>query len=300
MKVAARGFCAALLVLTAWVSHAGTREFRVRVDGVQRSYLVHVPGAGPEKGQRWPLVVMLHGGGGNARQVMQSVGMNDVAERNRFLVAYPNGTGRRDDSLLTWNAGNCCGYALRRDVDDVKFVRAMVEKIDRDFAIDRQRIYATGMSNGAMMSYRLGCEAAGLFAAIAPVAGALNIDCTPADAVAVLIFHGTADEHVPYEGGAGAKSFEKRIDKPVSHATQFWRTANGCTRTSSADRTGNITRQTWSACRDGAGVELITIHGGGHAWPGGVPPQRRRADVPTKEISASEEIWQFFAAHPKR
>jgi polyhydroxybutyrate depolymerase len=301
MNVMARPlFTAALLFLVAGSGHAETREFRVRVAGVERSYLVHVPSDRLKEGSRWPLVVLLHGGGGNARQGMMSSGMNEVADRNRFLVAYPNGTGRSEDILLTWNSGNCCGYAMSHDVDDVQFVRAMVEKIGRDFAIDRKRIYATGMSNGGMMTYRLGCEASDLFAAIAPVAGALNIDCSPSHAVAVLIFHGTADEHVPYEGGTGASALEERVDKPVSYATRLWQTSNGCTRASSPKRKGDITRQTWSGCRDGADVALVTIHGGGHAWPGGATPRRRMADAPTQEISASEEMWQFFAAHPRK
>ena len=270
----------------------------IRVGDADRSYIVHAP-AGPAKAKR-PLVVLMHGGGGGAEQAMRAYRMNEVADRNGFLVAYPNGSGRRDDILLTWNAGNCCGYAMRHASDDVRFIRAMVDRIARDYGVDRNRVYATGMSNGGMMAHRLGCEAADLFAAIAPVAGALNIPCKPADAVAVLIIHGTADEHVPYNGGTGEKAFENRVDKPVSHAVDLWRKANGCASQSPGTRKGNISRLTWTRCRDGANVSLITVHDGGHAWPGGVPPRRDWADVPSSEISASEEIWKFFAAHPKR
>ena len=253
-----------LLILLALLQ--SDHDSTLRVAGATRSYILHVPRVKP-KG-KYPLVVLLHGGGGNGRQAMRAYGMNEVADREGFLVAYPNGSGRRD-VLLTWNAGNCCGYAMRQRVDDVAFIRAMVAKIDRDYGIDRSRVYVTGMSNGGMLTHRLGCEAADLFAAIAPVAGALNIDCKPRDAVAVAIFHGTADDHVPYDGGTGSKAFEPRVDRSVSYAVETWRKANGCTR----DR-----------CRDGTAVTLFTIEGGGHAWP----------------ASASEEIWKFFAAHPKR
>lgn len=271
------------------------RESTLTIGGTTRSYIVHVP---QKRRAKSPLVVLLHGGGGNGAQAMRAYGMNDVADREGFLVAYPNGSGRT--ALLTWSSGNCCGYAMQQRVDDVAFIRAMVEKIDRDFGVDRSRVYATGMSNGGMMAHRLGCEAADVFAAIAPVAGALNIACRPSDAVAVAIFHGTADEHVPYDGGTGTKSLEPRVDRPVSHAVDVWRKANGCTRATPETRRGSIARSGWSACRDNADVMLWTIEGGGHAWPGGIPPRRRAADVPTRELAASEEAWKFFAAHAKR
>lgn len=287
----------AVFMIMVASADAAPREYSVRVGGVERTYLLYVPSKRPS-GQ-WPLVVLMHGGGGNGRQAMSAYRMNEVADRHGFLVAYPNGSGRRE-RLLTWNAGNCCGHAMEVGVDDVQFIRAMVEAIDRQFDLDRSRLFATGMSNGAMMAYRLGCEAADVFAAIAPVAGALNISCRPSDAVSVMIVHGTDDEHVPYEGGRGTKSYELRVDKPVLHAVEVWREVNRCSRDSGSQRRGNIERRSWSGGRDGTDVTLVTIHGGGHAWPGGVRPRREIADVPTQEISASDEIWKFFAAHPKR
>jgi polyhydroxybutyrate depolymerase len=291
-------FVVFFVILLSFDARAAMRELRIRVDGRDRSFLVYEP-AVRHRG-KWPLVVLLHGGGGGGRQAARSYGMNAIADREGFLVAYPNGTGRRTDILLTWNAGNCCGPAQDQHVDDVAFLRAMVERIDRDFSVDRTRVFATGMSNGGMMAHRLGCEAADLFAAIAPVSGALNIPCKPSDAVAVLMIHGTADQHVPFEGGVGPRSLDPRVDQPVSHAVDVWRRANACTQDSVPQRTGSVTHETWSLCRDGADVSLFTIHGGGHAWPGGLTPRRRGADTPSSALSASEEIWKFFAAHPKR
>jgi polyhydroxybutyrate depolymerase len=138
-------------ILLASTLLAGTHAHTIRIGDTDRSYLVHVP---PHKAAaKRPLVVLLHGGGGGAQQAEAAYRMSEVADRNGFLVAYPNGSGAlRDDILLTWNAGNCCAYALRHNVDDVAFIRAMVERIDRDYGVDRTRVFATGMSNGAMMA----------------------------------------------------------------------------------------------------------------------------------------------------
>jgi polyhydroxybutyrate depolymerase len=285
------------LMLIASSSLNAAQEHSVTVAGVRRAFLVHAPRA--LRAPKSPLVVLLHGGGGNGEQAMNSYRMNEVADREGFLVAYPDGSGR-GERLLTWNAGNCCGYAMRQRVDDVAFIRAMVEEIDRRFHVDRARIFVTGMSNGGMMAHRLGCEASDLFAAIGVVSGALNIPCRPSDEVAAMIIHGTADEHVPYEGGTGSKSFEDRVDLSVAHAVKTWRAIDGCKDASTAKTKGTITTESWSSCHDKTGVTLVKIEGGGHAWPGGKAPRRQFADPTTQEMSASEELWNFFVAHPKR
>ena len=231
------------LTLLAASSVSAAQELSVTVAGVRRTFLVHVPRA--RHSPKSPLVVLLHGGGGNGEQAMNAYRMNEVADREGFLVAYPNGSGRVE-RLLTWNAGNCCGYAMRERVDDVAFIRAMVEAIDRRFHVDRARVFATGMSNGGMMAHRLGCEASDLFAAIGVVSGALNIPCHPADEVAAMIIHGTADEHVPYEGGTGSKSLEDRVDLSVAHAVETWRAVDGCKDVRNAKTKGSITTVRWS------------------------------------------------------
>ncbi|HEU4887540.1 MAG TPA: PHB depolymerase family esterase, partial [Thermoanaerobaculia bacterium] len=266
------------VLILALLMTLAPREVAIDVGGVSRSYLVHVPKNRPDG--PLPLVVLMHGGGGDAVQAMRAYRMNEVADREGFLVAYPNGSGRFEKRLLTWNAGNCCAYAQEHGVDDVRFIRAMVAKIGRELRVDPSRIYATGMSNGAMMAHRLGCEAPDLFAAIAPVAGALNIACRPADEVAVAIFHGTDDQHVPYNGGTGPKALNDRVDRPVSHAVDVWRKTNGCTKETPETKRGAVTRRSWTGCREGTEVTLFTIAGGGHAWPGGVTPPRRSADRP--------------------
>ncbi|HXZ48485.1 MAG TPA: PHB depolymerase family esterase, partial [Usitatibacter sp.] len=239
--------------------------------------------------------------GGNAANAARMSGMDAEADREGFIAAYPNGTGPLRNILLTWNTWQCCGRALEENADDVGFVRALVGQVERDYPVDRKRIYATGMSNGGMMAYRVGCELADVFAAIAPVAGALDTDdCRPAARVSVIAFHGTADQHVLFEGGAPRQSLDrhKRVDKSVAYAIDFWKRRDGCEGEPARRREGSVTHEAYS-CADGTAVELYAIEGQGHAWPGG-EKGRPTADAPTTEISATDLMWNFFARHPKR
>ncbi len=269
-------------------------------DGRARSYVVHVPPA-PAAGKPLPLVIVLHGGGGNADNAIRMTGFSEKADKEGFIAVYPNGTGKLKNRLLTWNAGHCCGYAFEEKIDDVGFIRTLIEKLQSQFNVDPKRIYATGMSNGAMMTYRLGCELSDKIAAIAPVAGTLGTEsCRPESPVSVIIFQGTADEHVLYEGGKPRKGFGKpeRVDKSVSYAVSLWARNNGCSPVPQRQEKGNIVQETYTGCREGKEVILHTIKGGGHAWPGG-EKGRLQADEPTQEISATELIWDFFSRHPK-
>jgi len=149
-------------------------------DGVQRSYILYVP-TSYNSAEPVSVVLVFHGGGGNAEGAVRMTGFNSLADEKGFIVVYPNGTGRlSDDKLLTWNGGTCCGWAQEQNVDDVGFVRAIVADLQSMASIDMKRIYATGISNGGIMSYRLACEASDLIAAIGPVAGTQNIaPCKP-------------------------------------------------------------------------------------------------------------------------
>ncbi|MBM3128100.1 MAG: polyhydroxybutyrate depolymerase [Chloroflexi bacterium] len=267
--------------------------------GRTRTYTVHLPrGIGDELAL--PLVIVLHGGGGNSANAARMTGFSALADKEQFIVVYPDGTGRLDDKLLTWNSGNCCGYALDRKIDDVGFIRALIETLQRDYPIDARRIYATGMSNGGMMSYRIGCELSDKIAAIAPVAGALNVECKPSAPIAVIAFHGTNDQHVLYDGGKPKIQADPhpREDQPVAYAMNFWAQHNRCATTPARAERGNVTRDTYANCAYDTGVELYTIKDGGHAWPSG---QRGspRGDMPTREISATNVMWEFFKRHPK-
>ncbi len=179
----------------------GDYRFELEAGGRDRSYLVHVPP--PAASGALPVVLSLHGGGGNARQHRRSTGMDAAADRDGYIAVYPNGSGRLGDLFLTWNAGICCGYAQAQDVDDVGFISALLDDLGRRAAIDPRRIYAAGHSNGGMMAHRLGDELSGRIAAIASVAGARVPTSRGGRAVPVLQIHSEDDPRALYHGGAG-------------------------------------------------------------------------------------------------
>jgi len=297
------GFCLAVCALAHGQERRlgpGNRWVTLEFGGRERTCLVHLPTR--YDGQRaLPVVLVLHGGGTHAEAAELMSGFSRKADREGFIVAYPNGTGRLKDRILTWNAGNCCGYAMDNRVDDMGFIRTLIERLERDFKVDSSRIYVTGISNGGMMAYRLAFELSDKIAAIAPVAGALNIDGQPTQPVSVIIFHGTDDEHVLYEGGKPKKQadWHSRVDRPVSYAVEFWVKHNGCATRPQRTEKGNIITETYSGGRNGSEVTLVTIRGGNHSWPGG-PHIAAFLDKPTPEISATDVMWEFFVGYPKR
>jgi polyhydroxybutyrate depolymerase len=249
--------------------------------GVSRTFHLYRPQGLPDAA---PLVVMLHGGFGNGAQAERSYNWDTEAD---------GGLNR------AWNAGTCCGEPARTNADDVGFLTAMVGAIERQLPIDRARVYATGMSNGAMMALRLGCQT-DTFAAIAPVAGTLLTDCSQARPTSLLQIHGTADDRVPYDGGPG-KAFaingNPRVDGPsVESVNATWRSIDACGPPTST-AAGSVTTQT-AGCADGRTVELISIAGAGHQWPGGQPsPLAELAGIPepSTALNATDTIWAFFS-----
>lgn len=269
-------------------------------DNMERTYILHVP-ASYDGSQAIPLVLDFHGGGGNANTQMRTSEFSALADEKGSIVAYPNGTGRHEDKLLTWNGGTCCAYAVEHQIDDVGFIRAMITAIGKQYRIDPKRIYATGLSNGAIFSYRLACDASDIFAAIAPVAGTLNyIRCDPTQPVSIIHFHGTEDSHVGYNGGSGPDSLVDVPFKSVKESIDFWLSADHCEGTPQTESFSDIQHDTYSNCANGTAIELYTILGGKHAWPGSDGPAWPGGDQPTQTISATELIWDFFVANPKQ
>ncbi len=242
--------------------------------------------------------MVFHGGGGKARNAVRLTGFNVLAEKEGFLVVYPNGTGPGE--VLTWNGGSCCANAMLENADDVGFARAILTELQGTATIDVKRIYATGFSNGGILSYRLACEASDIFAAIGSVAGTQNFaPCQPSAPVAVIHFHGTDDQHLPYAGGVGTQSFAGTDFASVMETINFWVVFNGCEPFSSASQSGDIRHEVWAGCEAGSSVELYTILGGAHAWPGNDVPNQDDQDEPPVTISTTSLIWEFLAAHPK-
>lgn len=281
----------------------------LRVDGLERSYLIHVP---PQYDAATPTSVVLafHGGLTNGEQMARFCGLSDKADEAGFVCVYPNGTGRLS-AALTWNGGNCCGYAKQNQTDDVAFVRALLRDLSQVATIDRKRVFATGMSNGAIFSYRLASEMSDQIAAIAPVAGAMGSEtCNPTRPVSIIHFHGTDDDFCPFEGGRGRKSVSGSDFYSVEHTIQAWIKADGCPPEPSVNRLeagggrlqdeeDRVIRKTYGPGRDGSEVVLYLIEGGGHTWPGR-HPRLFFLGKSTRLISANDLMWDFFQRHPMR
>jgi polyhydroxybutyrate depolymerase len=243
-----------------------------------------------------PMVVMLHGGFGNGAQAERSYHWDNAADGGHFVVAYPDGLHR------AWNAGTCCGQPQKAGVDDVGFITAMVAAVEQQIPIDAARVFVTGMSNGAMMALRLGCETE-LFAAVAPVAGTLMTDCSHGRPTSVLQIHGTADDRVPYNGGPGkafAANGRPRVDGPsVPSVNATWRSIDNCAPPATFTA-GPVTTET-ASCPQGREVEMISVADAGHQWPGGTRSPLADKVVgmpaPSTALDATDTIWQFFARH---
>jgi polyhydroxybutyrate depolymerase len=291
---------------------AGDTELTLTHAGLRRRYLVHVPRL-PAASPR-PLVLTFHGGGGNAAGFQAYAGLDRLADREGFVVAYPNGTGPLPRRLLTFNAGtSCCGSALRQQVDDVGFAAAIVDDLAERTAIDRRRVYATGHSNGAIMAYRLAAERADLIAAIAPVAGAMHVDrFAPSRPVAVLHIHSVDDPRALYGGGVGPPfpaTSSRVTHAAVADALGRWIAHNGCrpqpahaeTRVGARgtrDAGHTATRLSYAPCDTGAEVVHWKLTGAGHGWPGGPSPARESLVGPaTTIVNAAEEVWRFVSKY---
>lgn len=246
----------------------GTSLHHLRAGGHGRSYRLYKPAGTPNAA---PLVVVLHGYSGSARQVERDYGWDQLADSARFVVAYPDGL----DGAWNVDGESCCGRPGREGVDDVAFIAAAVADIAKNVGTDPARVYVAGMSNGGIMSYTLAC-ATDIFAAIGPVAGTQLNGCPNPRPVSIMHIHGTADRLVPYNGGQG---FSVINGPPVPSVNAFWRNVDRCASPASATD-GPITTST-AECAGNRGVTLITIDRGGHEWP----------------AFASRALWGFFRAH---
>ena len=163
----------AFFITTSLLSGCLSKREIFDYNGQSRSYILHLPPSYNGENEM-PLVVVLHGGGGNAGNIEKLTGFSEKADKEGFIVVYPDGSGMFDRYLLTWNTGFCCGYALKNNIDDVGFIRTLIGYLQEKYAINPNMIYVTGISNGGMMSYRLGAELSDIVAAIAPVAGSIG------------------------------------------------------------------------------------------------------------------------------
>jgi polyhydroxybutyrate depolymerase len=261
----------------------GDTERNLTVDATERSYLLHIPPNVPAD-QSLPIVLVFHGYSGTGGSMLVTTGFNNLADTFGFLVVYPNGLGPA--GAASWNAGGCCGYAKDNHIDEAAFVRGILADLGTLASIDPKRIYATGFSNGAMLSYLLGCEMSDTLAAVAPVAGVLmNNPCSPPQPVSVLHIHGMADLSVPFSGNTTPAA--PGIFESVQQSIATFVGLDGCPADPAVEQNGLTTHTTYGPCKKGTAVELYALQGIGHTWP------------PVSILPASQIIWNFFVAHPK-
>ncbi|MEX1232963.1 MAG: PHB depolymerase family esterase [Planctomycetaceae bacterium] len=293
-----------LLLLTLFAADPltpGNHTRTLDVGGRGRSYLVHVPvDYNPETPT--PVVLALHGAGMNGWMMAFFSGLSETSDKNGFVVVYPNGTGR--GPFQVWNAGGF-GSGVREHLpDDVAFIDALLDDLETVVHVDKKRVFACGMSNGAMMSYRLAAELSLRIAAIAPVAGTIAIsESKPQRAVSVLHFHGTLDNFVRYEREDDGSEVWRM--KGVEPSIEIWVKRNECDETPSVDVLSpegdelKVIRKIYSGGIDDTEVVLVTVEGGGHTWPGRTPGLKILGKS-AMSISASEMIWEFFQKHPMK
>jgi polyhydroxybutyrate depolymerase len=282
-------------------------------DGRVRTYRVYVPNSLPAQ-RRVPLLVALHGGLGSGKQFEQISGFDGLAQANRFLVVYPDGTRVRGlKNSCVWNAGGCCGAAeqARGNLNDVRFISLLIDKLEREYRVDRKRVFVNGHSNGAMLGLRLACQLSDTVDAVAVQSGTLFIDsCRPRHGVAVLEIHGTADQNVPINGGKGPKDVSGKVYPPPEQGLETIAAADRCSRgslTSSDPKNHALTYEVWRPCSGGTVVEWINVAGASHAWMGHRPSSvfarivsRRLSGKPYMGFDSSAVVWSFLSAQPRR
>jgi len=288
-------------------AHTYLRQTDVITGGFQRSYRVHVP-AGYDGRTRLPLVVVIHGAFDTAEGMETYTGFSQLADRETFIAMYPNGIGVLG-FLQHWNAGHCCGKAADDGIDDVGFIAAAIEDVGRYLAVDRQRIYMVGFSNGGMMTYRFAAERGAMLAAAAPMAASIAGRShaagdvwripKPIKSLPLLIMHGMADDDIPFEGGRSRHRGGERTYWSVEDSVDFWVRSNGCSTppTPSASAGGHIRIRTWDNCDGASRVVLYQLDGWGHVWPGPYFTDALPDDAPLKHFDAAEVVWQFFRMH---
>lgn len=279
-------------------AHAETVERFLEHGGLERRYIVYVPDALKDSSALRPALLSFHGGGGHAEQQMKTSGMNRVADRHGFLAVYPDGTSAFGP-FLTWNAGRCCGYAARRNVDDVGFVRKLIAELVRDFRVDPKRVYVAGHSNGGMLAYRLAAEASELIAGAGIVSADLGVDGpAPARPVPLVVFHGLKDQNVLWQGGKGPNQWDPNPHRSIPETLAIWKKWNHCADAPVRTETGAdyiMERYEPPAATPGAPIVLYKLPNGGHSWPGSEAPARLlNLGPPVKSVDASDLVWKFF------
>ena len=283
-----------ILLLLSCPALAETQKVRLGA----RFYVIELPA----RAQGAPIILALHGGGGDPAQFASASGLGPVANRAGYAVIFAAGSGRRGDKLLTWNSGYCCAYAARAGTDDLAFLTAVVADATARFGLDGNRLYLTGMSNGSMMAELYAAKNPGRVKAVAAVSGTMDVGRTRVRGpVPLLIIHGSADQNVPYGGGQGDSALTNTdfasVDAVVAAFLAPWPGPLATTtREIDARDDGTSVTVTDYSAKGRIVLRLQRVEGGGHHWPGG--RKERLTTGKTEEITANAEALRFFALHP--
>lgn len=294
--------------VTRIASPYGLQKQTLQVGGVTRTYLLYTPRS-YRPGTPMPLLLAYHGGTSSGQQLLDYTHLDRAAEAKGFIVAFPDAIGGKTPIEHNWNDGRS---TTANKGDDIGFTRAMIDTISKLRTVDARRIYATGYSNGAIMTQRLACEVSDRIAAFATMEGTmakdLNPRCNPATPVSILMLHGTADKFVPYNGGE-VVSLVKGIVISAPDTIAFWTRHDQCAAKPAVVNLPNkapwdgttVQAHTYSGCQGNANVQFDIIKNGGHTWAGAKPSVflTAAAGKTTFDISANDEIWTFFQKHPR-
>lgn len=267
---------------------AGTTDEAITSGDAARRYRLAVPAnSGP---RALPLILNFHGFSSNAGQQAVYSQLEAKGPPRGFVVATPQGTA----TPAFWNI-----VPQLAAPDDVAFTNALIDHLEQTLCIDPTRVYSTGISNGAGMSTLLGCRIPNRLAAIAPVAGInLVAACPKGIPVSVIAFHGTADPTVAYQGGHTSDSLAGLPEAPVPTSVAVWGKRARCNpKPTIRKATPHVQLTNYQGCAPGTNVELYTIVGGGHTWPGSI--DLAYLGNTTHEINAADLILAFFAHHTR-
>jgi polyhydroxybutyrate depolymerase len=285
-------------------------EFTLMHEGIARKYKVHFPPQYDAKAP-FPVVIYIHGGGGSMRAAYMD-GLDKAADKFSFILAVPQGTGEVKLGHLrgSWNGGKWATGECRGSADDIGFISKMIDELKLKFKVDARRIYATGISNGGLMTNRIGCELSDKIAAIATVAPeAVESNCNPSRPMPVMDIHGTADPANPPDGseprGIFAKDSSTGFAMSYKRMTPYqvvdaWKKINKCSdKHVPGYQKGAAKCVIYNDCADSCEVELCMVEGMGHAYPSGAQYFTAKVVGPVSYDISFEQIWEFFKKHPK-
>lgn len=282
---------------------SGRYEVSLEFDGYTRTALVHIP-KNYNAQMPPPLVIAMHGAGGDAASILDHDNWAKLADEKGFVVVAPNGLPARPrlpSNFLAnpqlWNSGQLRVGSPRSKIDDVAYIRALLDDLEKKVPYDKSRVFATGHSNGGGMTFRLGAEMAERLAAIGTVAGMVAVENPkPAKPLPTLFIFGTADPVLPIDGGESSLPWGTRTTPPVVDLMQKWAQAIQCeTEPTTVSDNDEIKKVRYPSRNQGPELTVLYLKGHGHQWPGASRNLAPRLIGPiTSKLDATVELWKFF------